>query len=97
MISVLVGNEYGTDVSSRQRAASLRAVVESYVSENGQVELDFVGVRTISSSFADELFGILVASHGDTWFRDHVRVVGLTPPLRRIVLESVFNRVGEAV
>jgi anti-anti-sigma regulatory factor len=97
MISALVRVEYGTDISSRQRAASLRIAVESHVSDSGQVELDFTGVRSISSSFADELFGILVASHGDTWFRDHVRVVGLTPPLRRIVLESVFNRVGEAV
>lgn len=97
MTSILIRSDYGTDVSSRQRAAELRAVVEAQIGQRSLVELDFTGVRSVSSSFADELFGLLVDTHGEAWFRDHIRVHGLTPPLRRIVLESIANRIGDKV
>lgn len=97
MTSILIRSDYGTDVSSRQRAAELRVVVESHVGQGHCVELDFTGVRSLSSSFADELFGLLVESHGEAWFRDHIRVHGLAPLHRRTVLESVANRLGETV
>ena len=97
MTSILIRSDYGTDVSSRQRAAELRVAVEAQIGQGCCVELDFSGVRSISSSFADELFGLLVDSHGEAWFREHIRVLGLSPFLRRTILESVANRIGEKV
>ncbi len=97
MTTILVGSHCGTDLSSRHCAAELRRSVESYVEHGDVVNLDFADVRSISSSFADELFGILVGRHGEQWFREHVRVGGLSTLSRRVVLEAVATRVPEKV
>lgn len=97
MTSILVRNDYGTDVSSRTRASELRSSIEGIASQGNAVELDFSGVRTISPSFADELFGLLVERHGEEWFRTHVHVANLSSFVRKTILEAVANRLHEAV
>lgn len=87
-----IADDYGTDLSSRYRAAGLRQqVIDS--AHNGQaVHIDFAGVRTLSDSFADELFGILVLERGDEWFREKISVLNLSPPIRTTILEAVADR-----
>lgn len=46
-------------LSSRQVAADLRRVAEGYIKNGHKVIFDLTSVRSLSSSFADELFGIL--------------------------------------
>lgn len=83
--------ELGTDVSSRTRAAALRhAVFEAARTE--RVTLDFAEVRTVSDSFADELLAVLVAEHGEDWFRDHLALVNLAPAIRSTILEAIAER-----
>ena len=49
----------GTGLASRQAAAVARALIEEKLSAGVSVELDLSSVRSISSSYADELFGVL--------------------------------------
>ncbi|MCA9028387.1 MAG: STAS-like domain-containing protein [Planctomycetaceae bacterium] len=88
--------DLGTDLSSRHRASGLRnTIIAAVEAENRRVRLDFTGVRTVSSSFADELIAVLVMARGEDWFRRNVAVVGTTPEVRTTILESVADRLSE--
>jgi hypothetical protein len=84
----------GTDLSSRGNAATLRrelcAALDCDPSTTGV--LDFEGVRTVSSSFADELVAVLVSERGEGWFKSRVRILHLTADIRNALLEAVSER-----
>lgn len=83
----------GTDVSSRSRASELRRKITSLVSDTqSQVELNFRGVRTVSNSFADELFGVLARDNGNAWFRAWIVITNLDEFPRETIVESINNR-----
>ena len=90
-----IAHDYGTDLSSRHRAAQLRnTIVEASSHSGATCEVDFAGVRTLSDSFADEVFAVLVAEHGEDWFREHVAVVNLPPRIRTTILETIADRLS---
>ncbi len=92
---VRLAKDHGTDLSSRYRAARLRGEIFDVASEAGvRCEIDFAGVRTLSDSFADELFGVLVSERGEPWFKEHVLVTNLTGPIRATILEAVADRLA---
>lgn len=87
-------SDLGTDLSNRQGAASLRARIISATAESAEaVALDFTGVRTISDSFADELFGVLAIELGPEWIRSHLSITNLSPDIRQTILEAVQFRI----
>jgi len=88
-----IATAYGTDLSSRHRAAELRRGVLTQ-SDAGiePLTLDFAGVRSLSESFADEAFAVIVAERGEAWFREHLRLVNLSASVRLSILEAVFER-----
>ncbi len=88
--------DLGTDLSSRHRASSLRnTIVATVEAEQARVCLDFTDVRTVSSSFADELIAVLVVVRGDEWFRENISVTGMSADVRQTVLESVDERISD--
>jgi hypothetical protein len=88
-----IAETFGTDLSSRQRAAALRLHITAQTAAGiTPVTLDFAGVRTVSESFADGAIAVLVAERGEEWFRQNVRLVNLTPSVRLSVLEAVDER-----
>lgn len=93
--TIAVAKEFGTDLSSRQTAAKLRGHIEGLVgtaSAAGKIGLDLFGLRSVSHSFADELFAVLVEKHGDEWFRTHIQVVNASPAVRTAILEAIAQR-----
>ena len=89
--------EMGKDLSSRDRARQLREAFLREVGANpGVLTFDFDGVRTLSDSFADELIAVLVQDRGEAWFREHVRLVNLSPSHRLIVLSAIEARLVRA-
>jgi len=91
--TVDIAKTFGTDLSSRQRAAALRLDITTQTAAGvTPVTLDFVGVRTVSESFADGALAVLVAERGEEWFRQNVRLVNLTPSVRLSLLEAVAER-----
>lgn len=85
---------YGTDLSSRTTGATVRAVIDEIAKNQDRVIVDCNGIRTISESFADELFGILVAKHGKLWFKERISVIGLTESTRNAILRAVAERLN---
>lgn len=54
-----------SDLASRRLAVIERKKIESYVAnKSALVELDLSGVSSISESYSDELFGVLVVRYG---------------------------------
>lgn len=54
----------GGDLASRHLAVAERQKIESYLNEKQKVEVDLKEVESISESYSDELFGVLVAKLG---------------------------------
>ncbi|HEY1602107.1 MAG TPA: STAS-like domain-containing protein [Pirellulales bacterium] len=92
MTFISIANEIGIDISSRARGAELRAKVEQQIRAGNKVVLDFVGVRTISDSFADELFGVLLEDYSDIWFRENVEVRNIAQFPRKTILGAIEQR-----
>ncbi len=84
---------FGTDISSRLTGVNVRhAITQALADGVPRVRVDCAGVRTLSESFADEVFGVLVAEHGKPWFKAHVEVAGLTDHTRAAILRAVAER-----
>jgi anti-anti-sigma regulatory factor len=81
--------EQGEYLSSRHVASSLR---ERILRAGGPVVVDLSGVESLSDSFADELFAVLVQDHGHDWFAATVSVIGLSQPIRQTILRAVHLR-----
>jgi len=88
-----IAQEFGTDLSSRSRAVSLRNHIESLTASGATVILDFESVRTISHSFADEAIALLVCAKGTDWFARLVSVVSLEKNVRLAILEAIASRI----
>ena len=61
------------------------------------IAIDFAGIAVISSSFADELIGKLVAYFGFSTFNQIFRLRNLTETTTAIIDRSVAQRIIESV
>jgi hypothetical protein len=80
-------DELGPVLTSRGRAAVLRAEIERALSAGEDVEVDLTGTATVSPSFADELFGKL-AEHADNERLQFTNVPRTIEPLIRFVVDG---------
>ena len=83
-------SDYGTDLSSRFIGVKVRRAVEG--ARDDVHVVDCSGVRTMSESFADELFGVLVLDYGTGWFRAHIRLEGASESVRVAILRAIDAR-----
>jgi hypothetical protein len=80
-----------TDLASRRSAAVLRDQIEPHLS-NGAAVIDFGPVESISESYADELFGVLVAHYSLSWVFSRIQVVGASPAVVRTITQAIRYR-----
>lgn len=92
-MNVSVSTIFGTHLSSRGRATQLRSRI---VEAGERITLDFLGVVSLSDSFADELFGVLALEHDLEWIRDNVGVTNASPEVLKALLRAIDNRLGQA-
>ena len=90
-------DECGSDLSSRVCARELRAEILQDVASGHRVVLDFGDVRTLSESFADELLAVLVATKGESWFRENIEIVNLDEENWLTILEAIQNRLDSGL
>lgn len=69
----------GSDLASRVSARNLRNNVEQAISNGKLAVVDLTEVISISESYADELFAVLVEQHGLEWFANNVKVLHQAP------------------
>ncbi|MFM8331583.1 MAG: STAS-like domain-containing protein [Candidatus Methylumidiphilus sp.] len=84
----------GTDLASRRSASQLRHVVTSTLNEGKKVVIDLSNVASISPSYADELFGILVLEYGIKRFFETVTVKKASTVVLRQIAEAIKERLG---
>lgn len=64
----------GSDLASRASARNLRLKIEQIVATEKIAVIDLTNVVSISESYADELFAILVELHGLEWFSNNIKL-----------------------
>jgi hypothetical protein len=85
----------GTDLASRQTAATVRYNVASAVSSGNKVIIDLSSVESVSYSYADELFGVIAASRGFDWLVENVKIVYAKEHVLRVIAEVINRRLKE--
>jgi len=76
-------------LASRHAAAVKRLLIEAEFDSNCPVVLNLSAVRTISSSYADEFFGVLAQSYGLLTFVRLTTFIGANP--------AVLNQIATAI
>lgn len=85
-----------TGTGTRESGTRMRNdIINIYNSSQKNVEIDFAGVAVISSSFADELLGKLVAGFGFSGFNQIFRLSNMNEVVAAITHRSVAQRMGE--
>ena len=85
----------GTDLASRQSAATVRYNVVCAVSSGNKVIVDLSAVESLSYSYADELFGVLAAIQGFDWLIGNVKIVNVKEHVLRVIAEVINRRLKE--
>lgn len=66
-------------------------------SASNPIIFDFVGVTSISSSFADEFFGKLINDMGFTDFKAVTTFRNMNPFVSNVIRNSIFHRNSELI
>lgn len=89
-------SEKSSGTGTRQSGERIRNEIVNLFRETGKViEIDFTGVSVISSSFADELIGKIVAEFGFAGFNQVFRLRNMNNVVQPIVDRSVLQRLVE--
>lgn len=80
-----------TALASRFSAAALRARVETALQQGGAC-LDLSAVRSVSESWADELFGVLVVRHSLPWVFERLDLLGTHPEVAQTIASAIRYR-----
>jgi hypothetical protein len=89
-------SEKSSGTGTRQSGERLRNEIINLYNETGKViEIDFSEISVVSSSFADELVGKLVAEFGFAGFNQVFRLKNTNSIVQPIIDRSVFQRLAE--
>lgn len=75
------------DLASRSRAIGERKKIEELLKENKHILVDCGEVLSISESYADEIFGVLVVQKGFDFLLENLTIVNA----RKHVLQSIAS------
>lgn len=81
-----------TDLASRQLGANERVRLESLLSKQEAVAIDLKNVESISESFADELFGVMVRDRGLDFVTARVRILNAAEEVLRSIAIAMHRR-----
>lgn len=80
-----------TALASRFSAGALRACVEVALQQGG-ARLDLSAVESVSESWADELFGVLVVRHSLPWVFERLDLRGVRPEVAQTIASAIRYR-----
>jgi hypothetical protein len=88
--------EVSNGTGTRKSAEKLRTMILNItLADKKKVVLDFTGVNLLSSSFADELIGKIIAQYGFVFFIDHFSLKRLSPFNIILLNRSVQQRMAQ--
>jgi hypothetical protein len=94
MSEIVVSEELGGDVVTREHGKRLRSLVEERMS-SGHVIIDFGGLQITSVSFFDEAFGMLARRLGESLMQ-RIEFKSIDPFDYELVKDIVHSRAEEA-
>ena len=80
---------YGTDLSSTKLATELRKSILEEIKLGFNVEIDFKGVRSLSTGWTRNAFGIIVKEKGEDFFKNHILINNMSKGVRKTILEGI--------
>ncbi|GAC1030272.1 hypothetical protein thsps21_10990 [Pseudomonas sp. No.21] len=83
-----------SDLASRNLASKERSALYHKLKDHGQVVIDLTGVESISESFADELFGVLVLEKGFDFVIKHIKIINAADDVLRSIAVAMKRRRG---
>jgi anti-sigma regulatory factor (Ser/Thr protein kinase) len=90
--------EQASGTGTRQSGERIRnELINIYKISKKTINIDFVGVGIISSSFADELIGKLIVQLGLFQFQNIFRLKNMNETIQTIVQRSVSQRMAESI
>ncbi|AUA81948.1 STAS-like domain-containing protein [Pseudomonas aeruginosa] len=81
-----------TDLASRTLAARERTAIDSRIQADQRVVIDLRNVASISESFADELFGVLVLQRGLGDVTSRLKLINATESVLRSIAVAMQRR-----
>ena len=91
----LAVGELAESLGTRDSAERLRHVAENAIDNDGRrIQLDFAGVESCSSAFADELIGKMVAKYGLVGFMERVALRNLGGLAAMLVNSTLAQRLA---
>lgn len=87
-----VVSQHGQAFATRARADQIRSEIDEVAQGCSEVLIDFEGVRSLSFSFADELFGMLAIRHAKAPAELRPVAIGLSAQAQRVLLGSLSQR-----
>lgn len=83
-------NKYGTSLGTRRMAEPIRKEIISNLNEKHIIDCDKVEV--ISSSFADELFGIIIKDYGYDVFKKIIQFKNTNDEAKKTIKNVIIRR-----
>jgi hypothetical protein len=80
---------YGSDLSSTKLAAELRQSILDEIDLGFNVEVDFKNVRSLSSVWTRNAFGLIIKSKGEDFFNSHILLSNMSKSVKKSVLEEI--------
>lgn len=88
--------EIGTILGLRKVGKNCRENIEKVISNGETVIIDFEGVESLSSSFADELIAKLYIEYGQEKFITSIKFENINDYMKKIINSSIRDRIEEA-
>ncbi|QNH03771.1 STAS-like domain-containing protein [Pseudomonas sp. B11D7D] len=81
-----------TDLASRALAAQERKTILAQLDRSPRFTIDLGSVHSISESFADELFGVMVLERGVGFVTSHLRLINANESVLRSIAIAMKRR-----
>ncbi|CAG1021002.1 hypothetical protein DOJK_00710 [Patescibacteria group bacterium] len=81
-----------SDLAARTSARYRRIKIEQAITENKIVIVDLTNVLSVSESYADELFAVLVKKHGLEWFSNNIKLQNASKPVLLSIATAIRRR-----
>lgn len=83
------------DLASRNQAILQRHKIEVFLNKENFVELDLSGICSISDSYSDEIFGVLVVKFGVSRVLRQIKIRNASPSILRNIAKVIQRRSNE--
>lgn len=82
----------GSDLAARTSARYQRIQVEQAIASNKTIVIDLANVLSVSESYADELFAVLVKKYGLEWFSSNIKLQHASKPVLLSIATAIRRR-----